>query len=165
MRGMWTEAPFTYQGKYYQVNQAYCEPRPDPLPLLLIGGGGEKLMLRLVAKYADWWNYCDTPEAYAHKLAVLRSHCETVGRPFDEIVKTWDGLQITIAETENEARQIYNNSVFKRNGAIVGTPQQVAARLKAYMDMDVTVFFLRFDDFPSLNGMKLFTEQVIPLLK
>lgn len=161
---MWKESPATFEGKYYQVKNAYCEPTPDPLPPLLIGAGGEKLALRLVAKYADWWNYCDTVEVYAHKLAVLKTHCEAIGRDFNEIEKTWDGLQITIAETEAEAKQIYEKSIFKRRGAAVGTPAQVTEQLLAFMNVGVTGFFLRFDDFPSLKGMKLFTEEVMPKL-
>jgi alkanesulfonate monooxygenase SsuD/methylene tetrahydromethanopterin reductase-like flavin-dependent oxidoreductase (luciferase family) len=162
---MWKEPPATFEGKYYRINNAYCSPTPDPIPPLMIGGGGEKIALRLVAKYADWWNYCDTPDVYAHKLAVLRSHCDVVGRNFDEIVKTWDGLQIAIAETEVEARRIYETSLFKRREALVGTPVQIAENLKAYVDLGVKIFFLRFDDFPSLAGLKLFTEKVMPLLK
>jgi alkanesulfonate monooxygenase SsuD/methylene tetrahydromethanopterin reductase-like flavin-dependent oxidoreductase (luciferase family) len=161
---LWRESPATFEGKYYRIKNAYCEPRPDPIPPLLIGAGGEKVALRLVAKYADWWNYCDTVEVYAHKLDVLRAHCEAVGRDFNEIVKTWDGLQITIAETEAEAQKIYQASVFKRRGAVVGTPVQVAEKLKAFKDVGVQIFFLRFDDFPSLNGIKLFTEEVLPRL-
>ena len=161
---MWRESPATFEGKYYQIKDAYCEPSPNPIPPLIIGAGGEKIALRLVAKYADWWNYCDTPEVYAHKMDVLRSHCDAVGRDFNEIVKTWDGLQITIADTESAALHIYENSLFRRRGAVVGTPSQVAKKLKTYIDLGVTIFFLRFDDFPALSGMKLFTEEVIPLL-
>ena len=165
IQGMWSGGPTTFDGKYYQVRDVYCEPTPDPMPPLLIGGGGEKLSLRLIAKYADWWNYCDTVEVYAHKLDVLRSHCEAVGRDIDTIVKTWDGLQITIAETEAEAWRIYDESLFKRRGRVVGTPAQVTEQLKAYADLGVEIFFLRFDDFPSQRGLKLFVEEVMPQLK
>ncbi len=163
---MWREEPpVTFAGKYYQIQNAYCEPRPNPMPPLLIGGGGEKLMLRLIAKYADWWNYCDTVETYAHKLAVLHSHCEAIGRDHREIVKTWDGLQIAVAETEAEAKRIYEASAYKRRGRVVGTPQQVAERLQAYVDLGVEIFFLRFDDFPGKTGITLFTEEVMPRFK
>ena len=164
VRGMWTQSPATFHGRFYHIDAAYCQPLPDPVPPIMIGGGGEKLMLKLIAKYADWWNYCDTPEVYAHKLAVLRAHCESVGRDYDQIVKTWDGLQITLAETEAEAQLIYQASHYKRQGCIVGTPEQADEQLKPFIDLGVTVFFLRFDDFPNLNGLRLFTERVIPLL-
>lgn len=162
---MWTESPATFEGEYYHIKDAYCEPRPNPIPPILIGGGGEKVTLRIVAEYADWWNYCDTTDVYAHKLAVLRSHCEAIGRDYNEIVKTWDGLQITIAETEAEARRIYEVSPFKRRGAIVGTPDQVTAQLQAYVDLGVEIFFMRFDDFPNQAGIRLFTEKVLPRFK
>jgi alkanesulfonate monooxygenase SsuD/methylene tetrahydromethanopterin reductase-like flavin-dependent oxidoreductase (luciferase family) len=161
---LWAGGPATYEGQYYRIRDAYCEPVPDPMPPLLIGGGGEKLSMRIIAKYADWWNYCDTPEVFGHKLGVLRTHCEAVGRNFDDIVKTWDGLQITVAETEAEAWRIYDASQFKRRGRVVGTPEQVAARFQEYLDLGVEVFFLRFDDFPSQTGIRLFTEEVMPRL-
>ena len=162
---MWREPPATFEGKYYHVKNAYCSPTPNPVPPLMMGMGGEKIALRMVAKYADWWNYCDTPDVYAHKLEVLRSHCEAIGRNFADIVKTWDGLQVAIGETEEEARRIYEKSIFRRKEALVGNPDQIAEKLKAYLELGVKIFFLRFDDFPNPAGLKLFTEEVMPRLK
>ena len=89
IRSMWTQPRTTFEGQYYQVHDLPCEPKPSPLPPILIGGGGEQLMLRLVARYADWWNIgTGKPETYAHKLDVLRKHCDAVGRDFSAIVKT-----------------------------------------------------------------------------
>jgi alkanesulfonate monooxygenase SsuD/methylene tetrahydromethanopterin reductase-like flavin-dependent oxidoreductase (luciferase family) len=89
IRSMWTQPRTTFEGQYYQVHDMPCEPKPNPLPPILIGGGGEQLMLRLVARYADWWNIGTSKvETYAHKLDVLRRHCDNVGRDFDTIVKT-----------------------------------------------------------------------------
>ena len=56
IRKMWTEDAPTFQGKYYSIKNAYCSPRPDPVPPLLIGGFGPKRTLKIVAKYADWCN-------------------------------------------------------------------------------------------------------------
>lgn len=165
IKRLWAGGPATFEGKYYQVRDAYCEPIPCPPPPFMIGGGGEKVAMRIIAQYADWWNYCDTVEVYAHKLAVLRSHCEAVGRDFDDIVKTWDGLQICVAETEAEAWRMFEASHYKRRGRVVGTPGHVAAQLEAYVDAGVQVFFLRFDDFPSQAGLRLFTEEVMPRLR
>jgi alkanesulfonate monooxygenase SsuD/methylene tetrahydromethanopterin reductase-like flavin-dependent oxidoreductase (luciferase family) len=92
-----------------------------------------------VAKHADWWNYCDTPEVFGQKLEILRQHCLEIGRPFDEIVKTWDGIQITVAESDAEAQRIFEASPYRRRGRVVGTPDRVAARLKQYIDLGVDI--------------------------
>jgi alkanesulfonate monooxygenase SsuD/methylene tetrahydromethanopterin reductase-like flavin-dependent oxidoreductase (luciferase family) len=165
IKAMWAGGAASYSGKYYQIHNAYCEPTPNPMPPLLIGGGGEKVTLRIVAKHADWWNYCDTPEVFGQKLEILRQHCLEIGRPFDEIVKTWDGIQITVAESDAEAQRIFEASPYRRRGRVVGTPDRVAARLKQYIDLGVDIFFLRFDDFPEQRGIRLFTEEVLPQLQ
>lgn len=165
VKHMWTETPATFEGKYYQIENAYCEPKPEPPPPILIGGGGEQLTLRVVAKYADWWNIPGgTVERYAHKLDVLRRHCDTVGRNFDEIRKTWAGEVVAVAATEAEARRIAANSPFNGGSSLVGTPAQVADGLRAFTDLGVTYFILRFADFPQPDGALRFVEEVIPLL-
>jgi F420-dependent oxidoreductase-like protein len=88
---MWSDDDGPYEGKYYQLAETICEPRPlqSPRPPILIGGGGEKKTLRLVAQYADACNLFGTsPEEMWHKLDVLRRHCDAVGRDYDSIQKT-----------------------------------------------------------------------------
>ena len=135
IRRMWTETPASFQGEYYQIENAYCEPMPEPQIPIMIGAKGEQLSLKVVAKHADWWNadWCDPP-TYARKLDVLRQHCKTVGRDCDSIVKTWNG-KFSIAETEAEAQHLAEDWQGRVNG--VGTPEQVA-------------------------GLELFAEKVIP---
>ncbi len=163
IRKMWAEAPASFEGKYYRIENAYCEPRPEPAPPIMIGGGGEKLTLRVVAQQADWWNFPGgSPENYARKLAALRSHCEAVGRDYDDIVKTWAGEAITIAETEAEAQRIAERNPFHGPAAMVGTPPQVADQLRRFTEMGVEHVILRFADFPNTTGVTLFAEEVIP---
>lgn len=83
VRRLWTEETVDYQGRFYQLTQARCEPKPvqRPTPPFVIGGSGEQLTLRVVARYADIWNYGGgTPEEFAHKSAVLDQHCAAIGR-------------------------------------------------------------------------------------
>jgi F420-dependent oxidoreductase-like protein len=81
VRGLFTESKSTFAGKYYQLNDASLEPKPVQRPLpLLIGGGGEKVTLRITARYADEWNVWGTPTTLRHKMAILDRHCATVGR-------------------------------------------------------------------------------------
>jgi len=86
---MWSDNDGPYDGKHYQLAETICEPRPIRRPPILIGGGGEKKTLRMVAQYADVWNSTDYElDVVAHKLDVLQRHCDTVGRDFAEIQKT-----------------------------------------------------------------------------
>ncbi|HIE23638.1 MAG TPA: LLM class flavin-dependent oxidoreductase [Candidatus Korarchaeota archaeon] len=166
---MWTEEVTTFRGKFYKVEGAYCEPRPDPPPPIMIGGGGEKLTLKVVALFADWWNLPNkTPEIYQHKLNVLKDHCTKVGRDFDEIKKTWVGCA-AISKNKNDAIRIAEKSPFSRTigleEMIVGSPEQAVRKLKRYVDIGVEHVILRFLDFPRTEGAQLFAQEVIPKFK
>ena len=79
---MWSDDNGPYKGRHYELNETLCSPMPvsTPRPRILIGGGGERKTLRLVAQYADACNLFGGPEDVAHKLDVLRRHCDAVGR-------------------------------------------------------------------------------------
>ena len=88
---MWSDNNGPYAGKHYQLAETLCVPEPlrRPRPPILIGGGGERKTLRLVARYADACNlFASSPEEVAHKLDVLRTHCEVEGRDYEAIRKT-----------------------------------------------------------------------------
>jgi len=89
-RQMWDQTnDGAYEGKHYQLAETLCHPAPISKPPILIGGGGEKKTLRFVAKYADACNlFATSPDDVAHKLDVLRRHCDEVGRDYDEIQKS-----------------------------------------------------------------------------
>ncbi|MEJ2558189.1 MAG: LLM class flavin-dependent oxidoreductase [Anaerolineae bacterium] len=164
VRKLWTESPASFEGSYYRIRNAYCEPRPDPVPPLLIGGGGERLTLRVVAKYADWWNISGgNYDNYARKLKVLGQHCAAVGRDYDEIVKTWSAEAVAVAETEAEAGRIAAASPYNQD-SITGTPAQVAEQLQAFVDLGVRYFIVRLLDFPNTQGIEMFAREVMPRL-
>ncbi|HEV7652791.1 MAG TPA: LLM class F420-dependent oxidoreductase [Actinophytocola sp.] len=87
---MWdAENDGPFEGKHYQLAETLCSPQPLHKPAVMIGGGGERRTLRLVAQYGDACNlFTSSPEDVAHKLDVLRRHCDDVGRDYDEIRKT-----------------------------------------------------------------------------
>jgi F420-dependent oxidoreductase-like protein len=88
-RQMWSDDDGPYAGKHFQLAETICEPQPIRRPPILIGGDGEKKTLRMVAQYADIWNStAGEPDVLAHKLDVLKRHCDTLGRDFGEIRKT-----------------------------------------------------------------------------
>lgn len=161
---LWTESPASFEGKNYRIDNAYCEPRPDPVPPILIGGGGEQLTLRVVAKYADWWNIPGgTLENYARKLGVLRGHCQVVGRDYDEIVKSWSAEAVAVATTHEEAERIAAASPYNAD-PIIGTPVEVAEQLQPFIDLGVRCLIVRLLDFPETTGVELFANEVMPRL-
>jgi F420-dependent oxidoreductase-like protein len=87
---MWSDKRTTFKGKYFQAENAILEPKPvqKPHPPLMIGGGGEQLTLRAVARHANACNVGGTPEQVRHKFEVLRHHCEAQKRNYDEIERT-----------------------------------------------------------------------------
>ncbi len=160
IRKMWTENVVHFNGKHYKVNGGYCNPKPNPKPPIMIGGSGEKLLLKVVASQADWWNAVLPLEEYKRKLPVLKKHCEKVGRNYDSIKKTWLGA-VSIAKTEDEAVRIAESNPFvATDPPLTGTPEQVTKQLAEFVDLGVEYFILRFLDFPSQTGIELFTEKV-----
>ena len=110
-RQMWRANDGPYDGAHYQLAETLCVPQPIRRPPVLIGGGGEKKTLRLVAQYADIWNSTDSEiDVLAHKLDVLKRHCDTVGRDVDQIRKTvgffadpFDDVDAYLAKVEQMA--------------------------------------------------------------
>jgi F420-dependent oxidoreductase-like protein len=100
---MWSDDNGPFNGKHYQLAETRCVPQPiiEPRPAIMIGGGGETKTLRLVARYADMCNVFGTsPAEVAHKLDVLRKHCDTEGRDCDSIEKTVLVTRPALADVE-----------------------------------------------------------------
>jgi alkanesulfonate monooxygenase SsuD/methylene tetrahydromethanopterin reductase-like flavin-dependent oxidoreductase (luciferase family) len=165
IRAMWSGSPASYQGRYYQVTDAYCEPRPDPMPPIMVGGMGERYLLRVVGQHADWWNYGFTDLAtYAHKQKVLKKHCRDVGRDYDEI-KQVVRVGILIAETERDIRRLQQQpDIRSLDDGVIGTPEQVAEALLGIIGQGADRLTVHFADAPRLEGTQLFAASVLPLL-
>ena len=86
VKSMWSEPDTTYDGTYFQLKGAQCDPKPlqQPHPPIWIGGGGEQLTLRVVARHADRSNFGGKPHEFQHKCEVLQEHCKAVGRDYDD---------------------------------------------------------------------------------
>jgi F420-dependent oxidoreductase-like protein len=145
---LWTLDRASFQGQYYALRDAICEPKPvqKPHPPILVGGGGEQLTLRVVAECADLCNFGGSPAAYAQKLAVLRQHCARVGRPFEEIERSWSGDFVIAPSKDALAKKIplikpkpmALGDYVQAN--IVGTPETCLQKVKEYRDLGVTYF-------------------------
>jgi len=168
IKKLWTEEKASYSGKHYRIIDAVCEPKPvqKPHPPIIVGGGGEKMTLRVTAQHADRydWGYIPSIEHYRRKLNVLEKHCEAVGRRFDEIEKScWPAGQIFIgADIDEMVSQWVPKGVSLEDfmqTSCVGTPENCIKLLQPYANLGVTQFMLFFGDLPSLDGLRRFAEK------
>jgi F420-dependent oxidoreductase-like protein len=151
IRSLWTEDVTTFDGEYYNVHNAINQPKGVQTPHIpmLIAGAGEKVTLKLVAQYGDLCNIIESPEGLERKYAILRDHCETVGRDYDEIQRTSVSLCI-IADTDEEARAMLPHgagALFPgdvRDYGLIGTPDTIAARLARYEEAGVQELAINF---------------------
>jgi F420-dependent oxidoreductase-like protein len=132
LRSLLTEPRTTFTGEYFQVTDAPAQPAPaqERMPLL-IGGGGERRTLRIAAKYADHWNAWTTPELLAHKISVLREHCEQVGRDPAEIHVSTQAL---LYLSTDEAWVKQHKDQTPGPPVIAGTPGEVADIVGRYQE-------------------------------
>lgn len=161
---LWTDDSVTYQGRYYRVQDCVVSPKPDPLPPIMIAGSGEQLLLRVVAKHADWWNFPGgTLGEFQHKLTVLEDHCNTIGRDSGQISPTWSSNCVAVAMDSAQAERIAQNSpFFAEDTAIFGTPDHLIDTFQERVDAGCKHFQLRFADFPETSGLELFCREVLP---
>lgn len=105
---LWTQDRVTFRGTYYQLDQAVLFPKPlqKPHPELLVGGGGEKLTLRIAAAYADHWNVWGGPQTLARKGRVLEEHCARIGRNPKTITRSANMALLLTDEREEIERLV-----------------------------------------------------------
>jgi F420-dependent oxidoreductase-like protein len=165
VKAMWSQPDVSYDGTHFTLAGAQCDPKPlqQPHPEILIGGGGEQLTLRVVARHADASNFGGKPHEWQHKAEVLQRHCKDVGRDYDEIRKTISS-EVFIRETEQEILDAGSKSFWGepaeswREGNLVGTPEQVAEKIRTYVDLGCTGFYPWCSDYPDTETVRLFAE-------
>ncbi|WP_129670491.1 LLM class F420-dependent oxidoreductase [Candidatus Chloroploca sp. Khr17] len=171
---MWTEETPTFEGEYFHIRGAINEPRgvQKPYPSLWIGGGGEQVTLKLVAQYGNACNVMGDPATLQQKFAILRGHCEQVGRNYDDIIRSSNANIVFVRPGDDleqataAVRATYNWSLedLMRN-SIVGTPAQVAERLQVLADAGVNYFITYFPRIAyDHTPLHIFAEEVIPHL-
>ena len=158
VRALWTESPATLRGEHYAIDEAFSSPLPDgPIPLM-IGGGGERRTLRLVAQYADWWCADVGPVAqFERKARVLADHCAALDRDPAEIVHA----QVAWVSVVDDASRAVR---WPDLHIVAGAPDEVAAELEAFRDAGVDHLQLRFMDYPDPAGFDRFVSRVLPRL-
>lgn len=178
---LWSGEPVTFQGTYYQLDGAQSRPLPTrgkKVPIL-IGGGGEKRTLRLVAEYADEWNITPaTPEIYQTKVDALLRHCEVVGRD-PATIRRSIMLGHVIGRTNDELRrratrllEIFNSpgdvtpddmlARQRERGMLVGTPGEIVEQIGRRREQGIERIMLQTQDQEDMDALELFASDVIP---
>jgi F420-dependent oxidoreductase-like protein len=169
VRAMFTQQRASLQGRYFQAEQAYNNPKPlrGDIPIL-IGGSGERKTLRLVARYADGCNLFGDPDRARHLLDVLERHCEEAGRDPSEITKTGMGV-VAIAKTHEAAQakvQAMRDAGLPRervDAAIAGDPDEVAERVARFREVGIEGFTLSMPDVHDLESVELVGRALGPV--
>jgi alkanesulfonate monooxygenase SsuD/methylene tetrahydromethanopterin reductase-like flavin-dependent oxidoreductase (luciferase family) len=164
VRSLMTNERTTFEGKYYTMTNAMCEPKPvqQPFPLL-VGGVGEELSMRIVAESADIWNNWTSPdtEGYQHKLDALHRHCNDVGRDPSDIRLSMH-IKPLIGETEAELEERAATSNRHRSQ---GTPDQIIVDLLAFVKLGVSDFVFMFDSPGDYRTLELLATKVAPAVR
>lgn len=171
---MWRDGAATYEGRYASVRDALCDPKPiqRPRPPLWIGGGGERKTLRVVARHADFWNVGGGLEIFTRKLAILREHCEAVGRDPDEITPTIH-CDTLVAPDDRSLRNLLDEypSIWGVpedrwiDTHLIGTTPQVIDKIGRFVDAGARGFVVWFPDFPRTDTVARFAEEVVTALR
>ena len=185
MRGVWGEEPYSFHGRYYQSDNARVAPAPMqlPAPPLLIAGGGERTTLRQVAQYADACQLGSfgvigggtTPSDIQHKLAVLRGHCEAIGRPFETVLRTHFTGWLILAEDEArlaaKVQRYFPEGLEQRFSgpwsgfAVLATPAQAIALYQSLAAAGIQYFIVETLDAADEETIRLLAEAVVPFVK
>src|SRR6185295_17685222 len=170
---LFSEPRATFQGKYYALDDAPNNPKPlqHPRPPITIGGSGERLLLRVVARHADRWNCpMNAGAELPHKLEILRSHCAAVGRD-PATITVAEQVLVVLGKDEADfeqrwtmAKQFFGGFADLDAVAIRGTPEQVVAGLREKMDHGVQLFTIMFGDLAPVETLRLFGDRVLPAL-
>jgi len=177
IRKLWTEEGASFTGTYYQLANAPFSPKPlqKPHPPIMIAGTGERLILPLVAKYADLWNAGGLGmEALRGKIAILEEHCSRIGPDGNDIEKTYLTplyLRSHPSEVERlltQIPQVQTLSVEQMRGMILaGDVAAVQHQVQACLDVGITqvIIALRRPGFYDREGLRLFAREVMPAFR
>jgi alkanesulfonate monooxygenase SsuD/methylene tetrahydromethanopterin reductase-like flavin-dependent oxidoreductase (luciferase family) len=155
-----------FEGRYYNLTDAPMAPKPlqDNVPLM-IGGGGEKVTLRIAAQYADEWNVWGTVDLLKHKMAILDAHCERLGRPAEEVQRS---AAVLVHLTDDQALVKRINGAPQARPSIAGNVSQLADIIASYAEAGVNEIIV--PDFhlpPGVHASKTdfldqFIQEVVP---
>ena len=164
IKTLWAQNGATFEGKHYQIRDAWCDPKPDPLPTIMVGAFGPK-MLRVTARHADWWNVSSTGiKDYRRCVQEFERACEEIGRDPGTVRRTWCG-GCACAPTEREVAKIVEERPQLEPGEdFIGTPSQLIEQMQPFVELGVDYFMLDCCGFPELTTATMLVNEVLPAL-
>ena len=168
LKALFTEPKANFKGRYYSVVDAYNNPRPvqKPHPPITIGGAGKKVMLRIIAKYADRWNIPGGNPDLNDLIETFNGHCAAVGRDFDSI-EISEQVLVCMGADQKDVEQKWQFAQRMRPfslSAIKGTPAELADALKRRVATGVTTFVVFFSDGTTPQSLEIFAKEVMPAI-
>jgi F420-dependent oxidoreductase-like protein len=171
LRKLWTEPSASFEGRHFRVSNAFCEPKPLRRTPILIGGSGEKVLLRIAAQHADIWNNLAVYQAQlGSKVEALRRRCDEVKRDFAEI-RVSQQCTVVIEEDDARAREslekakrIYGGHMgagLEAHG-IWGTPERVIDAIERHRRLGASLLVIEFFGRDTRVPAQLFAEKVLP---
>lgn len=170
LKDMWTKDKSSFNGRYYQIENAICNPKPLQKPYIpvSIGGSGEKYLLRLVAEKADEWNSpASTAASFDHKYSVLEKHCKDIGRNIDEINISQQTVCVLVENSSEleekmvKAQRRYGFFGDINEFGIIGTPEECIKKIYGDIDRGISKYTIFFSDVMKPATLKLFAKEVM----
>lgn len=184
MRNAWRDGKVSFAGKHYQVDGAIVSPKPlqrGGIPMW-VAGGGEKVTLKIAAKYAQYTNFTSEPDGFAHKSQVLEEHCREVGTDYGSIVRSAN-VNAIVGSTEGDVEQRIQRvrdrlgaiagegaadammAMFSGPGSAAGTPEQVVESLLNLRTLGCEYVICYFPEAAyDRSGVEVFEREVMPAL-
>ena len=165
MKALWYEQPATFTGEWFRLESAWCNPAPSPPIPILVAGGGERYLLRVVAEHADWWlSYGDKPAVLRRKIEALGEHCAAVGRDPSTIRKATP-ITIYLDRSRARARDWAGAAVEGERPAFAGDPAELRDRLAELHALGFDLVQLRFAGLFGTADLELFADEVLPAFR
>jgi F420-dependent oxidoreductase-like protein len=173
IKELWTAKRASFAGQYYTVKEAICNPKPiqKPHPIIMVGGSGEKYLLKVVAKHANRYNnFFGRPQELKKKSAIIKEHCINIGRDYKQIqhsvvlpcivTESQEGVNQILARYKGNDKAIKEYLDYLVGGITIGIPEKIIKGLNEYLELGVTHFIIHFI---GLNNsvLKLFRARVV----
>jgi F420-dependent oxidoreductase-like protein len=173
IKKMWTKKSGSFEGNYCTIRDSICNPKPiqKPHPTIMVGGSGEKYLLKVVAKHANRYNiFFGTPQEMKRKITIVKDYCSKIGRDHKEIqypvvlpciiTESGEDINQIVARYKRRDKTVEQYLDFLVGGITIGTPEKIINGLNQFIELGVNHFIIQFKGLNN-STLKLFRSQII----